>query len=74
MSQDARSHAIAAINAANEETGYYIQYRPLTYVKGWPGRSTRPYQLWHVGRGYIAGFAKLSSAEINLRNRLAGEA
>lgn len=49
--------------------GYAIEYRPLTYVKRWPTKSTRPWLLHIANGGYLASFATLDRLERNLRAR-----
>lgn len=49
--------------------GYNAYVKPLTYVRGWPHRSKRPYQLEFTGGGHIASFASLKALERNFRGR-----
>ncbi|PYJ10789.1 MAG: hypothetical protein DMF06_05130 [Verrucomicrobia bacterium] len=48
--------------------GYWIEYRSLTYVRGWPHPSSKPWQLTWEGN-HIASFATLEAAERNFRGR-----
>lgn len=49
--------------------GYFIEYRPIKYVKGWPQKSTRPYLLQYDDGSHLASFASLTKLERNLRAR-----
>jgi hypothetical protein len=52
-----------------QRNGYNAYVKPLTYVRGWPHPSTRPFQLEHLGGGHIASFPTLAGLERSFRAR-----
>lgn len=61
---------INELNAIAKESGYFVEYKPTRYVRGWPEESQKPYGIY-CGAKFIASFADLDTLERNLRGRLA---
>lgn len=60
----------AELQEVAERNGYFIEIKPLVYIKGWPHESKRPFQLhWLDGGGYLASFATIEALERNFRGR-----
>lgn len=55
--------------AVMRRNGYNAYVKPLTYVRGWPHPSTRPYQLEFAGGSHIASFPTLAGLERSFRAR-----
>jgi aryl-alcohol dehydrogenase-like predicted oxidoreductase len=58
----------ARLQEVANSAGYSIEVKALRHVRGWPTRSTKPFQLW-LGDSFIASFATIEQLERNFRAR-----